>query len=295
MDSNKNIEVRKFWNSNPFTYNSVFGVGYPGLPEELDINFFIDCQRRYIKHQGGSTELLGSKVAFSRYINYSKLQNKHVLDVAIGSGFSTVNFAKSKAKVTAIDLTEFAVRLTKRNLFLHNLKANVMKMDCQNLKKIKSNNFDFCCAHGCLMHMPDTLKALKEIYRVLKPSASGYAWMYHKGWYYYFGILFLRGVVLMQLIRHRFNILKLTSRYTDGSSIGGNPHTKFYSQKEIIELFSSAGFKNVKVFYNYNTSEWDAWPIASLNLGKFIPEKIKKFCSLKLGFSNSITITFDKI
>ncbi len=86
----------------------------------------------------------------------------------------------------------------------------------------------------------------------------------------------------------------MTSRYTDGSSIGGNPHTKFYSKKEIIKLFSSAGFKNVKVFCNYNTSEWNAWPIASLNCGKFIPESIKKFCSEKLGFSNLITITFHK-
>ncbi len=99
----------------------------------------------------------------------------------------------------------------------------------------------------------------------------------------------------MQLIRYRLNILKMTSRYTDGSSIGGNSHTKFYSKKEIIEFFSSAGFKNDKVFYNYNTSEWDAWPIVSLNLGKFIPEEIKKFCSLKLGFSNSIKINFDKM
>jgi ubiquinone/menaquinone biosynthesis C-methylase UbiE len=292
-NSKKTLDVQNFWNKNPFTYNKSSGVGNPGKPESLTLDFFKNMELRYIKHIGGATEKPGSNLAFSRYINYKKYKNKKILDIGIGTGFSSVNFAKNGAKVTAIDLTNFSIQATKRNFKLRNLAGNIKQMDAQKLD-FKSNTFDYICAHGCLMHMPNTQMAISEIYRVLKPNSSGYAWMYHKGWYYFFGIIFLRGILLMQLLRFKFDIKKLTSRYTDGSSIGGNPHTTFYSENEFKKIFSLAGFKNIEVIHNYNPNEWNAWPIAKLPLGRFVSKKIQKFLSKNCGFALSSVILFKK-
>ena len=177
----KTRAVENWWNTNPFTYNGSIGVGKTVAVEDMDVSFFDTAEARYKKHSGGSTEDSGKEV-FSKFIDYPSLNGKKVLDIATGTGFSTVTFARHGAIVTGIDLTEYATRATQRNLALRNLPGTVLQMDAQKLN-FPDNTFDFVCAHGCLMHMPSTASAVAEIYRVLKPGGTMYAWMYHKGWY----------------------------------------------------------------------------------------------------------------
>jgi len=281
-------KVANWWDTNPFTYNNDLGVSKAGDAESLDIGFFDTAERKYIKHSGAAIQEAGQPV-FSKFIDYSELKGKRVLDIAVGTGFSTVTFAKFGALVTGIDISEYAVRQTKRNLQLRGLQADILVMDGQDLR-FPDNTFDFVCAHGCLMHMPDTQKAVTEIYRVLKPGGKVYAWMYHRGWYYWFNVVFLRGILMGKFFVYGFSPLKLTSRYSDGSHQGGNPHTKFYSRGGFRRLFSNAGFDNVEVFANFNANEWVAWPVRSLSLGKWIPMRLQKFLSTKVGFAYGCSI-----
>ena len=288
----KTLEVEDWWDTNPFTCNRSMGVGRQGKIEDLDLAYFDKVEYKYKKHTNHSTQIDDAPV-FSKYINYESLRGKRVLDIATGTGFSTATFARFGAEVTGIDLTQYAVDQTKRNLSLRNLKGEVLKMDAQELQ-FEDNTFDYVCAHGCLMHMPDTDKALREIMRVLKPGGTVYAWMYHRGWYYWFGILFLRGVLLGKLITYKFSPLALTSRYSDGAHEDGNPHTKFFSKRGFQKLFQKPGFADVKVYVNNNPQEWDAWPTRSFAFGKYIPTPIQKFFGEKAGFALSCSILAKK-
>ncbi len=284
--------VRNWWNQNPFTYNGSTGVGKIAEAADMDLAFFDRMDARYKKRSGGSTETAGGPV-FSKFIDYRELRGKKVLDIATGTGFSTVAFAKAGAEVTGIDITEYAVDATKKNFALRGLSGDIRRMDAQNLE-FPDATFDFVCAHGCLMHMPDTAKAVREIYRVLKPGGKVYAWMYHKGWYYYFNILFVRGILCGKLFTTGFNTLKMTSMYTDGASQGGNPHTKLYSKAEFEALFAQGSFKDIKVYVNYNSAEWYGWPMAKFSLGhKILTDGMRRFLDVKLrwGLGASITAT----
>ena len=293
MSQEKTRAVEQWWNDNPFTYNGVKGVGKSTAePEELDLAFFTGAEARYKKHSGQSTQS-DDKPVFSKYINYENWRGKTVLDIATGTGFSAATFAQFGAKVTGIDLTDYAVRATKRHLELKQLKGTVVQMDAQDLK-FPDHTFDFVCAHGCLMHMPDTDKAVREIYRVLKPGGQVYAWMYHRGWYYWFGILFLRGILMGKFITYNFSPLRLTSRYSDGAHEAGNPHTKFYSRGGFKRLFKRGGFRDIKVYANYNPGEWASWPVATVSLGRFVPTSIQRFLSSKIGFALSCSVTATK-
>lgn len=292
MSDAKTSEVQDWWNANPFTYNSNLGVGELASLEAQDIAYFDKAEARYIKHSSISTQPNGGLV-FSRYIDYKTMAGKKVLDIATGTGFAAVTFAKSGAEVTAIDLTDYAVASTQRNFKLRGLTGTVLKMDAQQLQ-FPDNSFDFVCAHGCLMHMPNTQKAVSEIYRVLKPGGKVYAWMYHRGWHYWFGIIFLRGILMGKFITHGFSQLKLTSRYSDGQEEKGNPHTKFYSRGGFKDLFEKGGFTKISVYANYNSNEWASWPVRRFSLGKFVPTKVQKFLSEKIGFSYSCSITAEK-
>lgn len=290
---NYSKKVQSWWEKNPFVYNKALGVGRVVETNEMDIGFFDNVERRYKKHSGGSTGDW-SKPVFSRFISYKDLKGKKVLDIASGTGFATVAFAKNGCDVTAIDITDYAVDATNKNLQLRNLQGKAIKMDAQKLS-FADNTFDFVCAHGCLMHMPDTDKAVQEIYRVLKPGGQCYAWMYHKGWFYWFNIIFLRGILLGRLLKYKFDTLKMTSRYTDGAHIGGNPKARLYSFHELHALFKNASFKKVLVNVNYNPNEWESWPLKSFRLGNWlIPVNFQRFFSEKLRFGFGVSIVATK-
>ena len=142
-----------------------------------------------------------------------------------------------------------------------------------------------------VMHMPNMNKALNEIYRVMKKNSTMHAWIYHKGWYFWFGIVLLRGIFLLRLLKYGFKIKKLTSRYTDGSVIGGNPHTIFHSTNEARKKFKDAGFKNIKTFVVFNPIEFESIPTKKINFFKFLPYKIKKFLGKFFGLGMVISAT----
>ena len=50
---------------------------------------------------------------FSKIVDYSFLKGKKVLEIGCGAGTMATEFAKNGAKVTAIDLTDTAIKNTK--------------------------------------------------------------------------------------------------------------------------------------------------------------------------------------
>ena len=285
--------AESWWNTNPFTYNGGIGVGkIAKSDEELTLEYFDRIESRFRKHSGGSLQNEKEPI-FSKFIDYESLRGKRVLDIAVGSGFSAVTFARFGAEVFGIDITDYAIEQTKKNFELRGLKGTILKMDAQKLD-FPDNYFDFISAHGCLMHMPDTQGAVNEIYRVLKPEGKIYAWIYHRGWYFWFNIMFLRGILLGQLFLNAFNILRLTSKYTDGLPTGGNPHTKMYSRHGFKKLFKKGSFSDIQIVTNYNRSEWIVWPLQKFSFGKYLPESVQRFLSEKAGFGFSATITAKK-
>lgn len=283
-----NEEIKNWWNQNPFT----FGASQTALKGDqvgridlgkMDLRYFEEIDRKFRKHsRGGGQD--DDEPILSKLVNYNLIRNKKVLDIAVGSGFSLVSFAKGGGEVTGIDLTDYAVMEAKRNLDLRGLKGEVLKMDAQNLQ-FSSNTYDFVNAWGCLMHMPDTEKAIEEIYRVLKPSGHTLAYMYNKSsWPFWFNLFFLRGVLLLKLFKYKFDITRLASRYSDGYTTGGNMLTKFYTPNQVKRMYENTGFKKVIVFPWQLSDEPNNWPLRSFPIFKYLPKFIKNFMSKRWGY-----------
>jgi ubiquinone/menaquinone biosynthesis C-methylase UbiE len=279
MSKDLTKEVETWWNTHPFTYAGLEGTGWQDL-SQADLRFFENIERK-LRKQGPGYQAAGAPL-MSNFIDYSRLKGKTVLDVASGTGVMTVEFARQGADVTAIDLTDYGVEATTRNLKCRGLSGQVLKMDAQNMT-FADASFDFVCAQGCLMHMPDTPKAVREIHRVLKPGGGVYAWLYHKGWYYWVNVLLVRGILLGRLAKYGFSVTRLTSRYTDGSTGEGNPHTKFFSRRQLREMFASAGFRDVEAARIYNPIEMDGWPAVKVPIGKMLPASVRKAIGSRAG------------
>lgn len=282
-------EVARWWEQNPFTLGVATEAGEsPELVgrvdfSKMDSRYFDEIDRKFRKHSRGGGQEDGEPI-LSKLVDYTWLRGKKVLDIAVGTGFSAAAFARAGADITGIDITSFAVEQTRRNLAVRNLPGTVLQMDAQQMR-FSDAAFDFVCAWGCLMHMPDTEAAMTEMARVVKPGGRVLAYMYNKSsWPYWFNIVFLRGVLLLGLFRFSFNTIRLTSRYSDGVYVGGNMLTKFYTPSEVKTMFENAGFTHVRVFPWDLPEEPDNWPMRSLPLFKYLPRRVRAFMSKRWGY-----------
>ena len=264
-------KVKDWWNANPFTY----------LMDNQNITpdwaFFRNIDRKIIKWMPWAQK---GYPLLSNVINYSNLKDRKVLDIAIGTGWTTEQLVRAGARVTAIDLTPRAVELTKKRLELNHISADEIRVaDAQQLP-FSEKTFDYVLAFGCLMHMPDTQKTIDEIYRVLKPGGRAAAMMYYKHslhWWYY--IFFGKGIMRGKLLH--MTVQQLSSRYTDGAYEEGNQLTKFYSKNELRHMFGK--FKNISIKIFDTTTPIDHFPHRFLPLGTLIPRPIKIWLTTIVG------------
>lgn len=101
------------------------------------------------------------------------IRGKSLLDFGCGMGEEAVYFAKLGARVTAIDISEVGIRLTRQRA-RHNgvsdrVDARVMRADPTELS---AASFDLIHGLGILHHLPDLSQALGEVKRLLRPGGT---------------------------------------------------------------------------------------------------------------------------
>jgi ubiquinone/menaquinone biosynthesis C-methylase UbiE len=294
MHSTKPKSIEQWWDENPFSYGAsgknTDQVGSVS-DEEMTLAYFDKLSARFKKHGGIQNSSADTNPILTELVDYNSLRGKKVLDIATGPGIFLVEFAKAGADAIGIDITSYAIKHASRNLELRKLKAPVIKMDAQDLQ-FPDATFDYVHAWGCIMHMPDTGKAISEIHRVLKPGGKALIYIYNRNsWTFWFNFIFLRGILMGKLLTYKFDIDRLTTRYADGATIGGSPLAKFYSKRQFKEMIDSCGFSKSKYTIWSRASEPESWPLRSFPLFKFLPRSTRKWLSGKFGLALIALVT----
>jgi UDP-N-acetylglucosamine transferase subunit ALG13/precorrin-6B methylase 2 len=95
-----------------------------------------------------------------------EFKNKRVLDAGCGSGFFSKYFKERGAKVTALDFSDNALKMTRKIVNCETINSDVRKI----LKK--SNYYDFIFSDGLLEHFDNPSEVLMEVKRVLKKNGK---------------------------------------------------------------------------------------------------------------------------
>ncbi len=93
-----------------------------------------------------------------------------ILEVGVGTGLN-LPYYSPRARVTALDWSPCMVELSRhraKRLDLKQIKS-IRIGDAQDLKDIPPNSFDFVTSSCVFCSIPNPIKALKEIARVLRP------------------------------------------------------------------------------------------------------------------------------
>jgi ubiquinone/menaquinone biosynthesis C-methylase UbiE len=153
------------------------------------------------------------------------LKGKHLLEIGCGMGFDSLEFLRRGVRVTATDLTDNAISLTRRHFEIEGVRAEEIRTANALSLPFDDNTFDAVWSNGVLHATGDTAKAIGEARRVLKPGGRAIishfyrkpSWMYAM---HYWG--------------------KENIEYKEEDP----PVNEFYTDKEILDMF--AGFEIVE-------------------------------------------------
>lgn len=168
-------QVRAWWNRNPMSYDVDDPIPY----DEGSQEYFREIDRRIFHPRYMRLTADASGKPFSLFVDFDSLHGKDVLDVGIGSGIATQMFAEAGAKVTGVDLTEWAVETTRRRLATFDLDGVVQQADAEQLP-FADSSFDLVFSWGVIHHSSNMDQALSELVRVTRPGGQIVLMVYHR-------------------------------------------------------------------------------------------------------------------
>ncbi|KXS42903.1 class I SAM-dependent methyltransferase [Halanaerobium sp.] len=104
----------------------------------------------------------------SRKIDQSELNRSEIklLEAGVGSG-KNIEYYPSQIEIFAIDFSPKMLKEAEKKAKQYNKEVNLLEMDIQNLD-FKDNYFDLIVTSCVFCSVPDPVKGLKELKRVLK-------------------------------------------------------------------------------------------------------------------------------
>ncbi len=219
---------RSFWEKHPMRYDWKERVAYPEFSrkffEEIDRRFFEDS-REYAPWR---------EVPFERFIDFAALPHMDVLEIGVGNGSHAGLLAARAKSFTGIDLTGYSVRAVTERFKVFGLRGKILQMDAERLE-FPDASFDFVWSWGVIHHSSNTPRILREIRRVLRPGGTAAIMVYHRGWWNYYVVGFLRGIVSGTLLQTR-SLHTSIQLQTDGAI------ARYYSKRDWRALAQSIGF-----------------------------------------------------
>jgi SAM-dependent methyltransferase len=161
---------------------------------------------------------------------------QRVLEIGVGMGADFIRFAKAKARICGIDISQRSLGLARQNAEVNGIAPILLSADGESLP-LPDESFDLVYSWGVLHHTADIERALREIHRVLRPHGECRLMLYHR-----------RSLVGLQCyLRYGLAKLRPFARLTQLIAMNvESPGTKGYTVHEVKSLFGRFSAVEVK-------------------------------------------------
>lgn len=244
------------------------------------------------EHQFGTREFFDA-VERHRYHEYApwmpevmgfdKFAGARLLEVGCGMGTDLLQFARGGAKVTGVDLTSRSIEISRQHLAVCDERGDFAISDAETLP-FADESFDVVYSNGVLHHTSDTVGAVRELHRVLRPGGLARVMLYHRGSAAFWGEIILRHGLLHGELLRGHSPEEIMSRHVEFNESGGSPLVKVYSRGQARRLFSM--FSEVKIQVEQLTRS------ELYFLGRFVPEGM--FRQLRRSVGGNVIVSARK-
>lgn len=227
----------------------------------LDVQKYWDyrpCNVRHSPAPVGSSEYMAETEARKYFVEphipafaeFWRWRGKRVLEIGCGIGIDTINFAKSGAQVTAIDLSEKSLEVARQRANIKSALVNFVWANAEKLpgffyqdKPVPGYEFDLVYAFGSIHHSPNPDAILDNARFLLKDSGTLKIMVYNK---YSWKALW----ILLKYGRGKFwKFRELIAKYSEAQT--GCPVTHVYSPRELQTMLERHGFIVRKMYKDH--------------------------------------------
>ncbi len=193
-----------------------------------------EAQSRLPSPQEIATHLTGMYLANNPFLplrfDFEVFAGQRVLEIGCGAGAAACLFASGGARVTAIDITDQAVDLTRQAAEIVGLTIDVRRMDAERMD-FADASFDFVYTWGVIHHSHNTEAVVAEIARVLRPGGRVLCMVYNRDSLRYW----LKGLYWLLMrgkVAQGYGFASVQRFYTDGY------YHRHFSKREFVRLFA---------------------------------------------------------
>ena len=216
------------WNQNPV------GSQHARASQPRTLEWFLEIE----KHRYGMyAPWMPETMEFARH------EGQEVLEIGGGIGTDLAQFARHGASVTDVDLAAAHLQLARENFRLRGLQGRFIHHDAESLP-FADRSFDLVYSNGVLHHTPNTVRVVREIYRVLRPGGRAIVMVYaERSWHYWRKLVWLFGVKEQRLAR--VSMGEIMSQSVERSVNEARPLVKVYTRPRVGALFEP--FERVEI------------------------------------------------
>ncbi|QDU70793.1 class I SAM-dependent methyltransferase [Mucisphaera calidilacus] len=213
--------VRRFWNDRPCNLRH--------SPEPVGTRAYFEQVARRKYHV---------EPHIPRFAQFDRWKGKRVLEVGCGIGTDTISFASAGAHVTAVDLSEASLNLTRQRAEIFGVRdrvrtvhANAEELD----QVIDVEPYDLIYSFGVIHHTPHPDTALRALHRFAGPDTQLKLMVYYR---YAWKVM---AIVLTEGYGRFWKLNELVARSSEAQS--GCPVTYTYTRRTAAEWLERCGFE----------------------------------------------------
>jgi ubiquinone/menaquinone biosynthesis C-methylase UbiE len=282
-EQEKQLEVQRFWDAKPCDSDT-------SDEEKYSAEYFQDIESERYRLQWHIKDLLLAQ----------DLKGRKVLEIGTGVGTDARTIISQGGDYTGINVDAGSTEMTRRALQTFGLRGDVKQASAVDIP-YASETFDLVYSFGVLHHIPQVDKAIKEIYRVLRPGGKLVIMLYNEPSINYVieikrlrkwglkligipgmvSLLAKMGLPREKLQRHsdlykqvgKMSDEEWLSRNTDGPD---NPYSRVYNEADTRNLLADFDIVKQDVrFFDYR--HWGP-------IGKLIPPGLRRALGSKWGW-----------
>ena len=264
-----------------------------------NVKSFWDSRPCNIKH---SRSKFGSKKYFDEvearkyfvepnipdFADFNKWNGKKVLEIGCGIGTDTINFARAGARVTAVELSEKSLDISRKRAKIFRLDKRI-KFYLANVEELSKvvpvNKYDLIYSFGVIHHTPHPEKAIKELKKYMSKNTVLKIMVYNKYSWKILWIIFKYGKGAF------WNVNKLIPKYSEAAI--GSPVTYVYSKEECKKLLKDFRIKEIKVdhIFPYIIKDYINYKYRKEWYFRYLPKPILRELEKKFGWHLMVTAT----
>jgi len=262
-------EVKKYWNDRPCNIrHSTSQVGTRQYFDEVE-------KRKYFVEPH-----------IPKFAEFEKWRGKKVLEIGCGIGTDTINFARAGAQVTAMEISEESLNLTRQRAKVYGLedKIKFYHANAEELSKvIPIESYDLIYSFGVIHHTPSPENVIDEIKHYTKPGTTVKIMVYYRYSWKVFWILLTQGKGAF------WRTKELVAKNSEAQT--GCPITWTYSSKDIRRLLKGFKITDISIdhIFPYKISDYVKYKYNKVWYFRFLPKSIFRWLEKHFGWHLCVT------